>query len=222
MVPQEYGVAAQDKVEIGVKIAYAMLSKLRRDLLAGMDTVSHEQALRPRLQPCAQDCSLVPETAALLHTAVAYGSQERVHQLDHRLADDVRSPLRHVRTRLYFTSESHIHSAFNVLRWGHQYARAPDGLPCLSIFSDEARRSPTCLACNPVYPACNPVYPTCSPYCHLTRPARNPTRAVSTHPQLRAPDLQPRVPQGARNVRRVVARLPDPAALPCALPHGRG
>ena len=31
MVPQEYGVAAQDKVEIGVKIAYAMLSKLRRD-----------------------------------------------------------------------------------------------------------------------------------------------------------------------------------------------
>ena len=44
VVPQEYGVAAQDKVEIGVKIAYAMLSKLRRDLLAGMDTVSHEQA----------------------------------------------------------------------------------------------------------------------------------------------------------------------------------
>ena len=62
-----------------------------------------------------------------------------MHQLDHRLADDVRSPLRHVRTRLYFTSESHIHSAFNVLRWGHQYARAPGGQPCLSIFSDEAR-----------------------------------------------------------------------------------
>ena len=57
------------KVEIGVKIAHEMLSKLRRGLLAGMDTVSHEQ--------------------------------ERVHQLDHRLADDVRSPLRHVRTRLY-------------------------------------------------------------------------------------------------------------------------
>ena len=32
------------KVEIGVKIAHEMLSKLRRDLLAGMDTVSHEQA----------------------------------------------------------------------------------------------------------------------------------------------------------------------------------
>ena len=108
VVPQEYGVTAQDKVEIGLKIASAMLSKLRRDLLAGMDTTSHEQ--------------------------------ERVHQLDHRLADDVRSPLRHVRTRLYFTSESHIHSTFNVLRWGHLYASGPDGKKCPSIFSDEARK----------------------------------------------------------------------------------
>ena len=44
-----------------------------------------------------------------------------------------------MRTRLYFTSESHIHSAFNVLRWGHLYARAPHDQPCASIFSDEAR-----------------------------------------------------------------------------------
>ena len=28
-----------------------------------------------------------------------------------------------MRTRLYFTSESHIHSAFNVLRWGHLFLR---------------------------------------------------------------------------------------------------
>mmetsp|Transcript_15778 Transcript_15778/g.26618 ORF Transcript_15778/g.26618 Transcript_15778/m.26618 type:complete len:206 (-) Transcript_15778:745-1362(-) len=32
---------------------------------------------------------------------------------------DIRSPFRHVRTRLYFTSESHIHSLINVLRWAH-------------------------------------------------------------------------------------------------------
>ena len=37
-------VASLTQVEIGVKIAHEMLSKLRRDLLAGMDTVSHEQA----------------------------------------------------------------------------------------------------------------------------------------------------------------------------------
>ena len=44
---------------------------------------------------------------------------------------DVRTPKRHVRTRLYFTSESHIHSLFNVLRWG---SASDDGSP--SIFSD--------------------------------------------------------------------------------------
>ena len=46
-----------------------------------------------------------------------------------------------MRTRLYFTSESHIHSTFNVLRWGHLYARTPGGEPCPSIFSDEARKT---------------------------------------------------------------------------------
>lgn len=32
-------------------------------------------------------------------------------------ATDINSPLRHVRTRIYFTSESHVHSLINVLRF---------------------------------------------------------------------------------------------------------
>ena len=32
---------------------------------------------------------------------------------------DINSPLRHVRTRIYFTSESHVHSLINVLRFCH-------------------------------------------------------------------------------------------------------
>ena len=32
---------------------------------------------------------------------------------------DINSPLRHVRTRIYFTSESHVHSLINVLRYAH-------------------------------------------------------------------------------------------------------
>ena len=59
--------------------------------------------------------------------------QERIHQLDHSVSTDVRTPRRHVRTRLYFTSESHIHSLFNVLRWGS----SSDGEQP-SIFSDAA------------------------------------------------------------------------------------
>lgn len=36
----------------------------------------------------------------------------------HRYSHGVSSPGRHVRTRLYFTSESHVHSLLTVLRYG--------------------------------------------------------------------------------------------------------
>ena len=66
-----------------------------------------------------------------------------MHELDPSAFTDVKSSSRHVRTRLYFTSESHILSLFNVLRYGHevlaatQGERASRGVQC--IFSDEAR-----------------------------------------------------------------------------------
>ena len=104
VVPQEYGTEPVDKVKVGICIGARMLHKLRRDLLAGTNT----------------DPDGTHE-------------QERVHQLDHSVSTDVRSRHRHVRTRLYFTSESHIHSLFNVLRWG---SGAMPGAP--SIFSEEA------------------------------------------------------------------------------------
>ena len=104
VVPQEYGTEPVDKVKVGICIGARMLHKLHRDLLAGTSTD--------------------PDGAH---------EQERVHQLDHSVSTDVRSRHRHVRTRLYFTSESHIHSLFNVLRWG---TGATPGAP--SIFSEEA------------------------------------------------------------------------------------
>ena len=86
VVPQEYGIEDDEKVRIGVQIGAAMVDKLRRDLLAGMQSSSHEQ--------------------------------DRLYQLDHQAATDVRTAKRHVRTRLYFTSESHMFCLFNVLRHG--------------------------------------------------------------------------------------------------------
>ena len=44
-------------------------------------------------------------------------------------ATDINSPLRHVRTRIYFTSESHVHSLINVLRFCHTGA-AVAAPPC--------------------------------------------------------------------------------------------
>lgn len=45
--------------------------------------------------------------------------RETLHRLCPTYAKDINSPLRHVRTRIYFTSESHVHSLINVLRFCH-------------------------------------------------------------------------------------------------------
>ena len=44
--------------------------------------------------------------------------EESVNRLNPRYSHGVSSPGRHVRTRLYFTSESHVHSLITVLRHG--------------------------------------------------------------------------------------------------------
>lgn len=44
----------------------------------------------------------------------------------------MKTPQRHVRTRLYFTSESHIHSLINVLRYCHFDDKLRDQEPLIS------------------------------------------------------------------------------------------
>ena len=46
-----------------------------------------------------------------------YEEPETMHRLCPTYASDINSPLRHVRTRIYFTSESHMHSLVNLLRF---------------------------------------------------------------------------------------------------------
>src|SRR5690606_7274188 len=74
------------KVMIGAKISGELLNKISCDLKNSVETESNES--------------------------------ETVHRLDekHALSMGIKSSERHVRTRLYFTSESHIHSTLNVLR----------------------------------------------------------------------------------------------------------
>jgi hypothetical protein len=62
--------------------------------------------------------------------------QEALFRLDASGAHDVRSAARHVRTRLYFTSESHMHSLLNVLAHGAAVAVGDAQVP--SIFSPSA------------------------------------------------------------------------------------
>eukprot|EP00045_Choanoeca_perplexa_P014496 m.170651 g.170651 ORF g.170651 m.170651 type:complete len:1136 (-) comp16695_c0_seq3:167-3574(-) len=99
VVPQEYGISNEDKLSIARDIGHDFFKKLLHDLKV----------------------SAGKETKHALFQ----------HEVSHRLKSghdsfiQVRSPERHVRTRLYFTSESHIHALVNLLRVGDYGAFAP-------------------------------------------------------------------------------------------------
>lgn len=61
---------------------------------------------------------LLKKVKADLQRNIEEFGNESVNRLNPRYSHGVTSPGRHVRTRLYFTSESHIHSLLTVLRLG--------------------------------------------------------------------------------------------------------
>ncbi|XP_031778446.1 inositol hexakisphosphate and diphosphoinositol-pentakisphosphate kinase 2 isoform X32 [Nasonia vitripennis] len=73
---------------------------------------------------------LLKKIRADLQRNIEEPGEETVNRLNPRYSHGVSSPGRHVRTRLYFTSESHVHSLLTVLRYG--------GL--LDVLSDEQWR----------------------------------------------------------------------------------
>ncbi|XP_043487040.1 inositol hexakisphosphate and diphosphoinositol-pentakisphosphate kinase 2 isoform X21 [Polistes fuscatus] len=61
---------------------------------------------------------LLKKIRADLQRNIEETGEETVNRLNPRYSHGVSSPGRHVRTRLYFTSESHVHSLLTVLRYG--------------------------------------------------------------------------------------------------------
>uniref|UniRef100_A0A8D2EPR5 Inositol hexakisphosphate and diphosphoinositol-pentakisphosphate kinase n=1 Tax=Theropithecus gelada TaxID=9565 RepID=A0A8D2EPR5_THEGE len=107
VIPQEYGISREEKLEIAVGFCLPLLRKILLDLQR-----THEDESVNKLHPL---CYL-------------------------RYSRGVLSPSRHVRTRLYFTSESHVHSLLSVFRYGGlldetqdaQWQRALDYLSAIS------------------------------------------------------------------------------------------
>ncbi|XP_077173886.1 inositol hexakisphosphate and diphosphoinositol-pentakisphosphate kinase 1 isoform X3 [Paroedura picta] len=103
VIPQEYGINKQEKLEIAVGFCLPLIRKIQLDLQR-----THED-----------------ESVNKLHPLYSRG---------------VLSPGRHVRTRLYFTSESHVHSLLSIFRYGGlldeskdpQWKRAMDYLSAIS------------------------------------------------------------------------------------------
>ncbi|XP_016497433.2 inositol hexakisphosphate and diphosphoinositol-pentakisphosphate kinase VIP2-like isoform X1 [Nicotiana tabacum] len=136
VIPNEYGINPKQKLKIGSKIARRLLGKIMIDLRN-----TREEALSVAELKGCQDNHLAvnkttkedtehhtkPHTRNEESRRTSFNSErsmdqdddddkETKYRLDPKYAN-VRTPERHVRTRLYFTSESHIHSLMNVLRY---------------------------------------------------------------------------------------------------------
>uniref|UniRef100_A0A3B3RFT5 Inositol hexakisphosphate and diphosphoinositol-pentakisphosphate kinase n=1 Tax=Paramormyrops kingsleyae TaxID=1676925 RepID=A0A3B3RFT5_9TELE len=103
IIPQEYGIHKDEKLDIAYAYCLPLVKKIQLDLQR-----THED-----------------ESVNKLHPLYSRG---------------VMSPGRHVRTRLYFTSESHVHSLLSIFRYGglldeekdQQWKRAMDYLSAVS------------------------------------------------------------------------------------------
>ncbi|KAK4417700.1 Inositol hexakisphosphate and diphosphoinositol-pentakisphosphate kinase VIP2 [Sesamum alatum] len=136
VIPNEYGINPSQKLKIGSKIARRLLGKILIDLRNTREEAlsvaelksnqdnnsavqnngredtdyhskSHSKVEHTRKGTCTSEKSMDQDDD---------DDKETKYRLDPKYAN-VKTPDRHVRTRLYFTSESHIHSLMNVLRY---------------------------------------------------------------------------------------------------------
>jgi len=115
VIPQEYGMTKTEKLTIAQGICTPLLKKIKADLQSNVSSSSVSQSLLPEEE------------------------EDTVNRLNPNYSSGVSSPGRHVRTRLYFTSESHIHSLLTVLSHGglvdsndEQWRRAMDYVSLVS------------------------------------------------------------------------------------------
>ncbi|XP_025791385.1 inositol hexakisphosphate and diphosphoinositol-pentakisphosphate kinase VIP2-like isoform X3 [Panicum hallii] len=150
VIPNEYGINPKQKLKIGSKIARRLLGKILIDLRN-----TREEAISVAEPKFIEDEAIFLPTKEAEHQQKIHArnedgrrssstseksldqededDRETKYRLDPKYAN-VRTPERHVRTRLYFTSESHIHSLMNVLRYCNldECLQGEDSLVCQS------------------------------------------------------------------------------------------
>ncbi|XP_031404372.1 inositol hexakisphosphate and diphosphoinositol-pentakisphosphate kinase VIP2-like isoform X2 [Punica granatum] len=136
VIPNEYGINPNQKLKIGSKIARRLLGKILIDLrntreeaisVAELKSNQDQNSKSDKPESGSPDFHPKPQGKNEEKRRSSFTSEKSMDQeeeddkepqyrLDPRYAN-VKTPERHVRTRLYFTSESHIHSLMNVLRY---------------------------------------------------------------------------------------------------------
>ncbi|KAK7374491.1 hypothetical protein VNO80_07921 [Phaseolus coccineus] len=136
VIPNEYGINPKQKLKIGSKIARRLLGKILIDLrntreeaisVAELKSNQDRDSSSVKTEKEDNDAkSKHPNKNDEIRKSITLSDismdqdddddKETKYRLDPKYAN-VKTPERHVRTRLYFTSESHIHSLMNVLRY---------------------------------------------------------------------------------------------------------
>ncbi|XP_031281002.1 inositol hexakisphosphate and diphosphoinositol-pentakisphosphate kinase VIP2-like [Pistacia vera] len=136
VIPNEYGINPKQKLKIGSKIARRLLGKILIDLRNTREEAIGVAELKSNQEQGVTISKTEKEDTDYLSKHFTKNDDTRrtsttseksmdqdddddkeiKYRLDPKYAN-VRTPERHVRTRLYFTSESHIHSLMNVLRY---------------------------------------------------------------------------------------------------------
>ncbi|KAL6521734.1 Inositol hexakisphosphate and diphosphoinositol-pentakisphosphate kinase vip2 [Orobanche gracilis] len=136
VIPNEYGINPMQKLKIGSKIARRLLGKILIDLrntqeeaisvaelksnqynystvhIAGKEDTEYQSKYQTKIEGLRR----ASFTSDMSMDQDDDDDRETKYRLDPKYAN-VKTPERHLRTRLYFTSESHIHSLMNVLRY---------------------------------------------------------------------------------------------------------
>ncbi|KAK4477635.1 hypothetical protein RD792_016874 [Penstemon davidsonii] len=136
VIPNEYGINPWQKLKIGSEIARRLLGKIlidlrntREEAISVAELKSGQDSSSAVLNSGKEDVDYFSKSHSKTDVTrrTSFTSEmsmdqdddedkETKYRLDPKYAN-VKSPERHVRTRLYFTSESHIHSLMNVLRY---------------------------------------------------------------------------------------------------------
>ncbi|KDP45465.1 hypothetical protein JCGZ_09714 [Jatropha curcas] len=153
VIPNEYGINPKQKLKIGSKIARRLLGKILIDLrntqeeaisVAELKSNQDQHSTLTKSEkddPDNQSKFFIKNEDPRRTSTTSEKSmdqdddddKETKYRLDPKYAN-VKTPDRHVRTRLYFTSESHIHSLMNVLRYCNldESLQGEDSLVCLN------------------------------------------------------------------------------------------
>ncbi|XP_006650423.1 inositol hexakisphosphate and diphosphoinositol-pentakisphosphate kinase VIP2-like isoform X1 [Oryza brachyantha] len=148
VIPNEYGINPKQKLKIGSKIARRLMGKILIDLRNTREEAisvsdpkftedeaiflpTKESEYQQKFQTRNEDGRRSSSTSEKSLDQEDEDDRETKYRLDPKYAN-VKTPDRHVRTRLYFTSESHIHSLMNVLRYCNldECLQGEDSLVC--------------------------------------------------------------------------------------------